>query len=57
MKITYNIIQADKIGCHIITVTDDILKKLKLLNFNLDKYSLDTVKSFYYDAVAAGFKI
>lgn len=53
----YNIIQADKIGCHIITVTDDILKKLKLLNFNLDKYSLDTVKSFYYDAVAAGFKI
>jgi transaldolase len=53
----YNIIQADKIGCQIITVTDDILKKLKLLNFNLDKYSLDTVKSFYYDAVAAGFKI
>ncbi len=52
-----NIIQADQIGCHIITVTKDIIKKLQFLNFNLEDYSLDTVKMFYKDAVDAGFKI
>jgi len=52
-----NIFQADAIGCHIITVTNDILKKLSLVGFNLDDYSLDTVKMFYNDAVAAGFKL
>ena len=52
-----NIIQADKIGCHIITVTKDIIKKLKFINYNLEEYSLDTVKAFYKDAVEANFKI
>jgi transaldolase len=52
-----NIFQADAIGCHIITVTNDILKKLSLLGYDLDAYSLDTVKMFRNDAVAAGFKL
>lgn len=52
-----NIFQADDIGCHVITVTNDILKKLSLVGYNLDKYSLDTVKMFYNDAVVAGFKL
>ena len=52
-----NIFQADKIGCQIITVTNDILKKLTLIDYDLNTYSLDTVKMFYSDAVAAGFKL
>lgn len=52
-----NIFQADAIGCHVITVTNDILKKLSLVGYDLDEYSLDTVKMFYADAVAAGFKL
>ena len=52
-----NIFQADEIGCHIITVTNDILNKLALVGYNLDEYSLDTVKMFYKDAVLAGFKL
>lgn len=52
-----NIFQADDIGCHVITVTNDILKKLSLVGYDLDEYSLDTVKMFYNDAVAAGFKL
>jgi transaldolase len=52
-----NIFQADEIGCHIITVTNDILKKLSLVGYDLDQYSLDTVKMFYKDAVDAGFKL
>lgn len=52
-----NIFQADRIGCHIITVTNDILKKLNLIDYDLEKYSLDTVKMFYSDAVDAGFKL
>jgi transaldolase len=52
-----NIFQADEIGCQIITVTNDILKKLELVDYNLSSYSLDTVKMFYNDAVSAGFKI
>lgn len=52
-----NIFQADDIGCHIITVTNDILKKLSLVGYDLDKYSLDTVKMFYNDAVVAGFRL
>ena len=45
-----NIFQADAIGCHIITVTHDILKKLPLIGKDLDDYSLETVKMFYDDA-------
>jgi len=52
-----NIFQADEIGCHIITVTNDILKKLSLVGKDLDDYSLDTVKMFYEDARAAGYEI
>lgn len=52
-----NIFQADQIGCQVITVTNDILKKLSLVGYDLDDYSLDTVKMFYNDAVAAGFKL
>lgn len=52
-----NIFQADAIGCHIITVTKEILKKLPLVGYNLEDYSLDTVKMFYNDSIAAGFKL
>ena len=52
-----NIFQADDIGCQVITVTNDILKKLSLVGYDLETYSLDTVKMFYNDAVAAGFKL
>jgi transaldolase len=52
-----NIFQADEVGCHVITVTNDILKKLTLVGYDLNTYSLDTVKMFYGDAVAAGFEI
>ena len=52
-----NIFQADDIGCHIITVTNDVIKKLELVGKNLEEYSLDTVKMFYDDAKSAGFNI
>ncbi len=52
-----NIFQADAIGCHIITVTHDILKKLKTVGYPLDDFSLDTVKMFHRDAQAAGFSV
>jgi transaldolase len=52
-----NVFQANEIGCHIITVTNDILKKLSLVGKDLDEYSLETVKMFYDDARAAGFRI
>jgi transaldolase len=52
-----NIFQADEIGCHIITVSHDVLAKLSLIGKDLDDYSLETVKMFYRDATAAGFKI
>jgi transaldolase len=52
-----NIFQADEIGCHIITVTNDVLAKLALVGKDLDEYSLDTVKMFRKDAVVAGYSI
>ena len=52
-----NVFQADAIGCHIITATKDILGKLSLVGKDLDDYSLETVKMFRRDAVAAGFEI
>ncbi len=52
-----NIIQADEIGCHIITVTHDLLGKLPLLGKDLQEYSLDTVKMFANDALAAGYEL
>ena len=52
-----NIFQADSIGCHIITATSDILKKLSLVGKSLDDYSLDTVRMFYADAEKSGFRL
>jgi len=52
-----NIVQADAIGCHIITVTHDLLKKLPILGRDLADYSLDTVRMFHRDAQAAGFAL
>ena len=52
-----NIFQADEIGCQVITVTNDILKKLSMIGYDLQSYSLDTVKMFYNDAVSAGFRL
>ena len=52
-----NIFQGDDIGCHIITVTNDILKKLDLVGKELNEFSLETVKMFYEDATAAGFSL
>jgi transaldolase len=52
-----NIIQADEVGCHIITATPGVLGKLKLLGKDLTEFSLETVKMFYNDATAAGYKI
>ena len=52
-----NVFQADSVGCHIITATNDILKKLSLVGRSLDDYSLETVKMFYDDARAAGYSI
>lgn len=52
-----NYYQAESIGCHIITMTEDLLRKIKLKNYDLEDYSLDTVKMFRQDAIAAGFKV
>ena len=52
-----NVFQADEIGCHIITVTVDILRKLSQTGKNLDDFSLDTVKMFREDAIKAGFTL
>lgn len=52
-----NVVQADEIGCQIITVTPDILKKMSNIGKNLDVYSLETVQMFFNDASAAGFTI
>lgn len=52
-----NIFQADQIGCQVITVTHDILKKLSHVGYDLESYSLDTVRMFYDDALTAGFKL
>jgi transaldolase len=52
-----NVFQADQVGCHIITATNDILKKLALVGKDLERYSLETVEMFYKDAKAAGFSI
>lgn len=52
-----NIFQAEDVGCHIITVTHDVLKKLSLIGKDLTEYSLETVKMFYSDACAAGYTL
>lgn len=52
-----NIVQADEIGCHIITVTPDLLAKAKNFGKDLEQFSLETVKMFYNDALKSGFQI
>jgi transaldolase len=52
-----NVLQANAIGCHVITVTNDILNKLHLVGKDLKEYSLDTVKMFRNDAVSAGYSL
>jgi len=52
----FNLVQADQIGCHIITITHDLLKKLPSLGKDLTDFSLDTVKMFHRDAQAAGYR-
>jgi transaldolase len=52
-----NVVQAADCGCHIITATPDIIAKVPLLGKDLGQYSLETVKMFYDDARAAGFKL
>ncbi len=52
-----NIVQADQVGCHIITVTSDILDKLSLLGKDHQRFSLETVEMFHRDAAAAGYVI
>lgn len=52
-----NVVQADAIGCDVITVTHDLLKKLSSLGCDLDEFSLDTVRMFHHDAQAAGYSI
>jgi len=52
-----NAVQADAIGCHIITMTNDLIRKLPLLGKDLTEFSLDTVKMFYNDAQSCGFTL
>ncbi|MDR1510779.1 MAG: transaldolase [Synergistaceae bacterium] len=52
-----NIVQADSTGCHIITAAESVIARLNLLRRDLDEYSLDTVKMFYNDAAAAGYRL
>jgi transaldolase len=52
-----NVVQADSVGCHIITMTHDLLPKLDLLGKDLDQFSLETVRMFHRDASAAGFTL
>jgi transaldolase len=52
-----NIVQADRIGCHVITVTHDLLGKIGLFGRDLTDFSLDTVRMFHRDAAAAGYTL
>ncbi|MBA3753300.1 MAG: transaldolase [Nitrospira sp.] len=52
-----NIFQADSVGCQVITMTNDLLRKLSLIGHDLDDYSLETVQMFFADAVDAGYRL
>jgi transaldolase len=52
-----NVVHADQVGCHIITLTHDLLAKLDSLGKDLDQFSLETVQMFHRDAIAAGFTL
>jgi transaldolase len=53
----YNVYEADQVGCHIVTVTSDLMEKIKLKDKNLTDYSLETVKMFYNDAKSSGYEL
>lgn len=53
----FNIVQANQVGCHVITATSDQLAKMKLFGKDLNEFSLETVKMFYDDARQAGFRL
>jgi transaldolase len=53
----FNILQADACGCHIITVANDLLKKLDSVGKDLEQFSLETVRMFRSDAIKAGFRL
>ncbi len=53
----FNVYQANNCGCHIITLTPDLLNKMNLAGKDLDEFSVDTVKMFHRDAQAAGFTL
>jgi transaldolase len=52
-----NVVQANAIGCHIITATNDLINKMSLFGKDLDQFSLETVKMFYDDACTAGYSL
>ena len=52
-----NVVQADQVGCHVITMTHDLLAKLDSLGKDLEQFSLETVQMFRRDAIAAGFTL
>ena len=52
-----NVFQADAVGCHIITATTDVLKKLAIVGKDLAEYSLETVQMFADDAAKSGFRL
>ncbi len=54
---SFNIIEAEKIKCHIITIPSSILAKLKTFNKNLNQFSIETVKMFYIDAKKSKYKL
>ena len=49
-----NVFQADEAGCHIITVTNDLMQKFPIIGKDLDEFSLETVRMFFDDARKAG---
>ena len=53
----FNVIQAERCGCDIITMTPSLIKAMDDIGRDLDEYSLDTVKMFYKDATEAGFNV
>jgi transaldolase len=52
-----NLFHADAVGCHVITMTNDLLRKLALVGKDLSAYSLDTVRMFFDDAAQAGYSL
>ena len=53
----YSIIEANEIGCHIITVPNALLAKIDLFGKDLEEYSLETVQMFLRDSTSLGYSI